>query len=1124
MTVVDQLAFSKNALNQYVKKVEKLIESEVANEESFYADFRDFLKKFFKTDEFEIIIVPKSEETADKPDFIVYMDNIPIIHIEGKKPYDPIDKWLLADTKNRLFDQVYRFRGRENNNIPVIVTDFINIWVIDKEAPNSQDSDHQIKLKLKIIDDSGTSWKAYSGIKPKLESALNYVCKDIVLSISKVSSMIPHLVKYAKKLKEEIIKVFKEPSNPMKIYLENIRNDFLDSIFSSDKEKKSQEFADLFAQTLIYGGFIAWMRFCKEGNSPVDFSFGKATDYLPYGTFIYNIFADMLTKSSPNIRKNIFEKIERIFQSTQFEKISQNTETLMITFYSDFLKRYDPEMAKERGIVYTPYPIVNFIVRGIDYFLEKNFNKSEGVVSSNITYLDPAAGTMAFPCEILRIAKMFFERKFLKQPGRIDAHFKEWVKESYLKNFYAFEILMAPYVLGHFRTTMLLEELGVKIDPSKERIKLFLFNTLMELQTTLKDFRNPTIGQEIVEALNIRNNKQILAVVSNPPYNVSSQNKFKWIDEKVDFEVKKKRDITEADIIKVKKESNDYIWDLQREGTKKLQNKKALHDDYVKFIRFAQWKIKQHGYGMVAFITNNYYIDGLIFRGMRSSLRRDFDEIWILDLNGNARKGIPFSIKEQGVNKDENVFGIKVGVAIVFFIRNLEHNDEKCKIKYKGIFGTKTEKFAFLGKIFNEINFKSVKKRIDYEFCPDEFKKRAQYENFPYLLDIFEEHIVGIITKHDSFVSDVNKEVLIKKLKAFFNGETGINLGLDNIQKNNYWWNPKEVMKKTDLNQSIKNIILWNYRGFDKRYFCYNNYLNARNSYHLMQYLIPPNNNNITLILNRQSIGCKGDSSIFISDTLFEVKCCEGAKGLGSYAFPLKINKSNKPKNFQKPKNAIHSNIKQDFINTLEYGNEIDHEKIFYYIYGCLYTPLYRQRYYLGLREDFPRIPFPKKKNIFIAMSDSGKKLIDLHLLRDSSIESTKFQMSPLSDYRIYYIRNRDKDDEGNQISDTYDPLTQKIYFKKRTKTQIIAEREGKELKDITWIGGITQEMWDFEIGGRHQLKEWLYARRYSEKIKNSPLNNEELDYFLKMCDAIKKTIALLPELDEIYKNIDPKI
>ena len=1133
MTVVDQLSFSKNALNQYAQKIGNLIDSEVANEESFYADFRDLLKDFFKTDEFEIIVVPKSEETADKPDFIVYMDNIPIIHIEGKNPYDPIDKWLLADTTNRLFDQVYRFRGRENNNIQVIITDFIHIWVIDKDSPNSKDSDHQVKLKIKLIDDSHSTWKVFSGIKQKFESILNFVCEDIVLSISKVSSMIPLLVKYAKMLRDKIIGIFKEKSNPMKIYLESIRNDFLDSIFSSDKEKKSQEFADLVAQTLVYGGFIAWMRFCKEGNDPEEFSFNTCSRYLPYGTFTFNLFIDISTKSTPEIQDQIISKIERVFQSTQFEKIIEDMETLMITFYTDFLWKYDPEIAKDRGIVFTPHPIINFIVRGIDYFLKLYFNIQEGLISPSVKYLDPAAGTMGFPCEIIRTVRKCFEVKYEMQPGRIISEFDNWVKNCFLKNIYAFEILMAPYVLGHLRTNMLLDELGRKTNSSNDRVKLFLFNTLMKLQTKISDFRNPAIGQEIVEALNVRNSKNILVVLSNPPYNVSSQNKFDWIEKminyKIDFftEIEKKElarnpNNEEELILTFRKRKNDYFWDLQREGTKDISGYKAIQDDYVKFIRFAQWKIKKNGYGIVGFITNNYYLDGLIFRGMRSSLMRDFDEIWVVDLHGDARKGIPDSIKEVGIDLDENVFDIRVGVAIVFFIRKENHSEEECSIKYIDKWGSKFEKFEFLQKSIQDLNFKNIPKRVDYEFCPDEFVLREKYSKFNYLVDIFKKNIVGVASGHAQEVLGMSKKETRENIRKLFNKY--LDMDPNSLNQPNKLWNPKNILK-TSLDSALDKIFEYIWNGFDRVYICYDNYLIGRDRYELMQYLIPPNNN-ISLIVNRKSRGTKGDSSVFIADTIFRDNCLEGASGLSSYSFPLLINDSEEPDDRDRLKPAIHSNIKQKFKEKLKYKDKVTDKQIFFYIYGVLNTPIYRKRYYLGLKEDFPRIPFPEMLDLFLDMMKLGKRLAELHLLKAGDLDDVHFEMGLSTDYKVHYIRKNDKDENGNQIPDTFDPKTNKIYFKKRKKSQIQAEKDGDQLDDITWIGGITQEMWDFEIGGRQQLKEWLYARIYSEEIKKNtiqrPLNTNELKYFLNMCDAIKKTIELLPELDEAYRKIDP--
>ena len=1125
MTVSDQLSFSKNALNNYAKKIGKLIDQNVATEESFYPDFRDLLKNYFKTDEFEVISVPKTEGGDDKPDFIVYMDNIEIIKIEAKKPYSSIDEDLLADSTDRLFDQVYRYRGRENSNMPVIVTDFVTIWTIDKNSANLKDKNHEIKYKVKIIEQIEGEWNVAANAKKNLEGALNYACEDLTISITKVSSMIPHLVKYAKLLRDEIIKIFEVKGDPMREYFEKIRKDFLDSIFSSDREKKSREFADLISQTLVYGGFVAWMRFCKEGNDSQNFSLGKASEYLPYGSFIFNLFVDISTKSKPEIKNKIISKIERVFQSSQFDKITENTETLMITFYSSFLWQYDKKIAKDRGIVFTPHPIINFIVRGIHHFLIKQFNISDGIISEKVNFLDPAAGTMGFPCEIIRLAKEYYANKYKNQPGRALNEFKNWVNNSYLENTFAFEILMAPYVLGHLRTSMRLEELGAKINTNNGKIKLYLFNTLMELQTTLDDFDNPTFGKEIIEALNIRNNETILVVLSNPPYNVSSQNKFIWIENKINYEEKDFKDKNENEILKIKEIENDYFWDLQREGTKKITGVKALQDDYIKFIRFAQWKIKQNEFGIVAYITNNYYINGLVFRGMRSSLRKDFDLIYIVNLHGDARKSIPEKIREMGITRDENVFGIKTGVAIVFLIRLTNHIDKECEVKYIEKWGSKIDKFEFLNKELNYLTFIDVPKRKDYEFCPDEFELRERYSTFIYFLDLFKQHVQGIVTAHDSFVSDVDRDNLITKIRAFFNNEDLSQYGA--VAPINRDWDPEEARNRTDLNNALNKIIVWNYRGLDRRYLCYDISLinGGTNRFQIMQFLLSPNEDNYTLIVNRQN---RSDlaSSFLISDTVFEHKCCEGASGLDSYAFPLRISDLNEPDDFNNPKIANDSNFKEQFKTILLYNEKITDKEFFFYIYGVLYVPIYRKRYYLGLMEDFPRIPFPENKEIFLKMSKLGERLAFLHLIKDEFVDSKQFPMSSSTDYCIYNVRRQDKDKERNQIPETYDPKTQKIYFKKRTKTQIEKEQNRILLDEITWIGSITQEMWDFEIGGRQQLKEWLYDRRYSKEIKDKTiqraLTNEELDYFLKMCDAIKKTIELLLELDKTYKLIDP--
>ncbi|MFW9970991.1 MAG: type ISP restriction/modification enzyme, partial [Candidatus Odinarchaeota archaeon] len=610
------------------------------------------------------------------------------------------------------------------------------------------------------------------------------------------------------------------------------------------------------------------------------------------------------------------------------------------------------------------------------------------------------------------------------------------------------------------------------------------------------------------------------------------ERKFEWIENKINYNPKKEEyencskklgkklnEISELELKdlsnKIKRKRNDYFWDLQRIDTKDLSGFRSLQDDYVKFIRFAQWKIKNNNYGIIGFITNRSFIDKLIFRGMRSSLMRDFNKIYIIDMHGDARDGIPIYYKRIGIKKDENVFGIKPGVAISFFIRAEDHSKNQCDVYYCESWGSKDEKFEFFERNFDSIEFNHISKRLDYEFSIDHFNLRNKYMSFEYLIDIFEKNICGCITGNDDFISDISRSALESRIIDFFDGKINPHAKSVDYEK---------AKKKTSKEESIQKIVPWTYRGYDNRYICYNPYLLMRHGYSLLQYSLP-SQNNITMIVERQyntknSIG----SSVFITNSVFSHKCNEGASGAGGYAFPLKINESGNNDDYLNPKKAIHSNINQKWKTKLNYSDQISDNQIFSYIYGILFTPTYRERYYLGLMEDYPRIPFPDVLDTFLKMSNLGKKLIDLHLMKED-LDDTRFEMSLSTDYKIYNIRRNDKDENGNQISDSYDPDTQRIYFKKRTKSQIEAEKKGDLLDKLTWIGGITQEMWDFEIGGRQQLKEWLYTRQYSlVKKKNTiqrALNREELKYFLKMCDSIRRTIEILPILDNIYQKID---
>src|SRR4030065_744286 len=329
----------------------------------------------------------------------------------------------------------------------------------------------------------------------------------------------------------------------------------------------------------------------------------------------------------------------------------------IVHFYETFLAEYDPKTREKVGVYYPPEPVVSYIVRSLHHVLKEHFKRSDGLAGEPVPVLDPAAGTLTFLAEAAKLAVEEFVSKYGEGAKA------NFIRNHILKNFYAFELMMAPYAVGHLKMSFLLEELGYKLQKD-DRFKLYLTNTLeMEelAQTSLPGMAS--LSEESHLAGKVKRERPILVILGNPPYSGHSANKGDWI--------------------------KDQIETYKKVDGKPLgeKNPKWLQDDYVKFIRFAQWKIDQIGEGVLGFITNHSYLDNPTFRGMRQSLTDSFDEIYILDLHGNSLK------KEQWPDgsKDENVFDIQQGVAIAFFIK-YKDEDKPHKVFHSEIYGLREEK------------------------------------------------------------------------------------------------------------------------------------------------------------------------------------------------------------------------------------------------------------------------------------------------------------------------------------------------------------------------------------------------------------------------------------------------
>lgn len=1138
------IGFSPENLNEYVTSFNDNYSDSGSTEETFYNAFQILLESYFdRKYGFSVKTVRIQEGTTSKPDFTILLNEFPILIIEAKKPQSPLMEWLKPENHNRLKDQITHYRKDYGLKIPIIITDFIELHLLDIPLEEKASEILKINRSVQILEKKGINWTFNFDSKPQLENLFQTAIKHIVISIEDIRGMITLLAKHARDLRNSINTTFSNPKEKMTIYLQTIKEDLNKTIFSSLKEDSNFLFSDLVAQTIVYGAFCAWLKFCSDNNEPKNFKIELVGKYLPYGSFIRQLFLDTTGKVSPVIEQNYISRIELIFQSTRFEKVFNKPDDIMTMFYSTFLHEYDEETAKNRGVIYTPSEIVVFMIRGIDHFLEAKFHKSDGIINSDnsfkekssisnskyldsdqkydqmiVNFLEPASGTMAFPCGLLKYAKEKFEKLYENQLGLAMNYYIQWLENVFFKNMHAFEILMAPYVLGFIRTQMTIKDLLKGADPKiltnfdnenlYDKLQSHLMNTLMNPenidQYLIKD---DNIRNEITKGLSVRDFKQIYIVFGNPPYNVSTQNDSGWI-----------RTLIE-----------DYKKGLNE------KNLKILSDDYVKFIRFAQWKIEQSRLGMVVYITNNNYLDGSVFKVMRRSLMETFNEIYIVNLHGNMRK-----------NETGNPFNIKVGVSIIFLLRTdenygkdqliipkektnkqinniaistiddyIENEESKvevdenivekfkdidfgCKIKYWDIPQPTIEsKYWELSKPFSESNFIDVNISPDFYFIPKDLDQELKYFKFISIEDLFKEKPKsGIMAGRDAFVSNVDKNLLIENIRLFFEKKfdklTQYNINLSETKT----WRKEDAFSKSNIEKATKSIIKYNYRGLDTRFLIYDNaFVEGCRSGYLD--LITDDNPAISVT---RSIRANHFSHALITKDPPE-KCFLAVKD-SSYVFLLKANKK---ENYN--------------LNIPKLGFKIEPEALFFYIYGILYSPTYRKRYQDQLKSHFPRIPFPSTSDVtkneltFKNMSSLGRKLADIHLDRSDLIDISQFPTSNCSDFRI--------------INPYYDESSLRIYFNHPINN---------DDNTVVWIGNISKDMWNFEIGSIRQIENWLEDRTFVDpqldnqkkekrhKKLRRALTPQEFTELLRLCSKIKNTLDILPELDKVYEFIDVSI
>ncbi len=703
-----------------------------------------------------------------------------------------------------------------------------------------------------------------------------------------------------------------------------------------DKEK----FADMYAQTLVYGLFVA--RYYDKTSET--FSRHEARDLVPASNPFLRHFFDHIAGSSfdPRIEMIVDELCEE-FAHADVQAIVHNyykvdkddSRDPIIHFYEDFLQEYDSNERKKMGVFYTPLPVVRFIVRSIDDILKKEFGLLRGLADTSkievkresqgkkykdqihkVQVLDPATGTGTFLNEVILQVK----KSFSGQEGR----WNNYVNEDLLPRLHGFELMMASYTIAHLKLSTTIKESGAEI--KNQRLGVYLTNSL---EKGLVEERNlfsglgfgKAITDESIEASRIKNDLPIMVVLGNPPYSGESNNSH-YI-------------------------AND-VYKIEPNGGKlQERNSKWLNDDYVKFIHFAESMIEKSGEGIVAMITAHGYLDNPTFRGMRFHLTKTFDQIYIIDLHGNSKKK---EVSPDG-GKDENVFNIMQGVSIILAIKKKGNKNRVADVFYSELWGKRIKKFESLS---GEIKYQKIS--LDqkyYFFVPKNIEGKIEYEKGFSIGDLFVQNSVGVVTAKDSvFIADSEK-----RLKD---------------QVNKYFEDNK--INEIFNDDKIKKI---SYRPLDNKIIYWDTKLLERSRERVMKHFFKEN---VGLVLVRQFKSGENYCHVLISKLIVESTFISNKTSEIGYLFPVYLYNDIGIKI---------SNLKKEIVDDIEkIVGKTTPENILDYIYAVLYSPTYREKYKEFLKIDFPRVPYPESKEQFELLVSFGKELRGLHLLESSKLNN----------------------------------------------------------------------------------------------------------------------------------------
>ncbi len=1038
-------------LQEYIDKLNKRFKLGNSTEHTFRGDLQylieDLIPHVSATNE-------PAGQKCGKPDYVLMKNDIPLGYIEAK---DVGEKDLEGKKTNK--NQFDRYKFALNN---LIFTDYLSFhFYRDGEKSGEIVSVGKIENSSIIAIPEN-----FATFIDRLKDFCAAEGTQTIRSSKKLSAMMAGKARLLSNIIELALNSDEthHEDSTLKDQMEAFKEILIHDI-------NPEAFADIYAQTITYGMFAARLH---DPTLPT-FSRQEAAELIPKSNpFLRKLFGYIAGPELDNRIKWIVDDLVDIFLACNVAEIlkdygkSTGMEDPIIHFYENFLSEYDPALRKARGVWYTPQPVVNFIVRAVDEILKTEFHLPQGLADTSKTtvnlqtqnydkrtkkytetteevhkvqILDPATGTGTFLAETVK----HIYKKFAGQKGL----WSNYVENHLLPRLNGFELLMASYAMAHLQLDLLLTETGYK--PTKDqRFRVYLTNSLEEHHPDTSTLFANWLSSEANEANHIKRDNPVMIVMGNPPYSVSSNNKSEWIE----------------------KLTADYKKDLNE------RNIQPLSDDYIKFIRFGQHFIDKNGEGVLAYISNNSFIDGIIHRQMRKHLMESFDTIYVLDLHGNAKK------KEVDLDgsADQNVFDIMQGVSINLFVKTGKKKaGELAKVKHFDLQGKRNFKYEFL----TQNSLKSLEwndlqpNEPNYFLVKKDFDESGIYERGFKIGELMQVNGAGVQTKRDSLFVEFDSKTLQTRMKKLFDPAS---LSASFIDKYSVTDSSSYNLLSRVNNSKYyaQNITKFLYRPFDYREIYYEIGLTTRPAWQTMKHLL--NQDNIALISLRQSRS--GEEGLyFVGKNLINkdsVSLLDSANVFPLYLYPetndLFVTTERTP-NFNQ---AIIDKIADCL--ALKFTNEKEETKgtfapidVLDYIYAALHSPTYREKYKEFLKIDFPRVPYPKDLSTFWKLVKLGAEIRAIHLLESPIVEE--------------YITEYPEDGNNIVMKPKYE--NGRVY-----------------INENQYFDKVSETAWNFYIGGYQPAQKWLKDRKERE------LSFEDILHYQKIIVALTETARIMKEVD----------